>query len=293
MTSGRAQILGEEAVALGAAFDHADSYDAWYFVPLDPRATNHGMLGLNRFLMGDTVGFDIQARSSRAAANALPFPTGAFTLAGLLTFEVWMYGELERFDDVPALLDEIDEISARHGFDQWAIVSATAREVFAAGEAVRRGADAADIVRAAHTLGGYLAMWKTMDQWVFLTYYTTYQGALFAAAGELELARATFEESLAIGERTRMRFYDSETLRQLAAVQEDPTERGATLRAALDLARTQGVAFIELRIAEDLRRETGDPEPLRIAVGRFAESASYAALDAARARVDEGARELG
>jgi hypothetical protein len=87
-----------------------------------------------------------------------------------------------------------------------------------------------------------------------------------------------------------MRFYDSETLRQLALVQEDPTDRAATLRAALDLALTQGIAFIELRIALDLRRETGDDEPLRLAVARFPASASYAVLDDARALVDEAAR---
>jgi hypothetical protein len=289
----RAATLGEEAVALGAAFDRADSYDAWYFVPLDPRASNHGMLAVARFLMGDVAGWDVQARSSRAAANALPFPTGAFTLAGLITFEVWMNIELGLLDAVPLLLDEIDEISARHGFDQWSIVSATQREVYTAMRAAQEGATPEETTRAAHTLGGYLAMWKTMDQWVFLTYYTTCQGTLFAAAGELELARAAFLESLAIGERTRMRFYDSETLRQLAAVQGDPAARRATLHAALDLARTQGIAFIELRIATDLHRETGDDEPLRAAVGRFPESASYAALDEARALVDEPARPPG
>ena len=119
-------------------------------------------------------------------AIALPFPTGAFTLAGFITFEVWMHVELGLDDGVLTLLDEIDEISARHGFDQWAIVASTQREVSNALRAIDRGDDPAEILRLGHTLGGYLAMWKTMDQWVFLTYYTTCQGRLFAEAGERE-----------------------------------------------------------------------------------------------------------
>jgi tetratricopeptide (TPR) repeat protein len=281
----RALALGDEALAMNAAFDREDSYDAWYFVPLDPRASNHGTVALARFLMGDVSGWDAQARSSRATANAVPFPTGAFTLAGLIAFEVWMHSELGLLDAIPGLVDEIEEISSRHGFDQWSIVAATQRELFTALVAVREGSDPETIARYGHTLGGYLAMWKTMDQWVFLTYYTTFQGILFAAAGERELARAAFEESLAISERTGMGFYDAETLRHLAAVTDDPLERVATLRAAIARAQEQGGAFFELRAAADLHRETGDSQPLREAVERFPESASYEALDLARALV--------
>ncbi len=285
----RALTLAEEAIVLGAAFDQVDAYEAWYFVPLDPRVCNHGTVAMARFLMGDVAGWREHVRASRSAAMALPFPTGAFTLAGFITFEVWMHVELGLDDGVLALLDEIDEISARHGFDQWAIVASTQREVSNALRAIDRGDDPAEILRLGHTLGGYLAMWKTMDQWVFLTYYTTCQGRLFAAAGERGLARATFEESLAIGERTGMRFYDAETLRHLAGVQDDPAERLAMLDAALELASEQKVAFIALRVAADLHRETGDDARLRDVVAQFPESASYAALDLARVLVSDRA----
>ena len=250
---------------------------------------NHGTVAMARFLMGDVAGWREHVRASRSAAIALPFPTGAFTLAGFITFEVWMHVELGLDDGVLTLLDEIDEISARHGFDQWAIVASTQREVSNALRAIDRGDDPAEILRLGHTLGGYLAMWKTMDQWVFLTYYTTCQGRLFAAAGERELARATFEESLAIGERTGMRFYDAETLRHLAGLQDDPAERLAMLEAALELASEQEVAFIALRVAADLHRETGDDARLRDVVAQFPESASYAALDLARVLVSDRA----
>ena len=142
------------------------------------------------------------------------------------------------------LLDELDEISARHGFDQWAIVASTSAGGLQ--RATGPSTEAPTQPRSsglAHTLGGYLAMWKTMDQWVFLTYYTTCQGQLFAAAGERRAGPATFEDSLAIGERTQMRFYDAETLRHLALVQDDPAERLAMLQARPRAALSeQGVA---------------------------------------------------
>jgi tetratricopeptide (TPR) repeat protein len=279
----RALALAEEAVALSARLEGADAYDAWFFVPLDPRATSHASVAMCRFLMGDIDGWEQQALASRAAANALPFPSGAFTLAGFITFEVWMNLELCFTEAVPALLDEIEEISARHGFDQWAIVSATQREVFDGLRAAEAGADPAELLRRANLLGGYLAMWKTMETWVFLTYYTTCQGRLYAAAGERALARATYEESLAIGERTQMRFYDAETLRFLAAVQDDPAAEVRLLRDAIQLAQEQGCLLNELRSMIDLFRATGDADALRDAVERFTTRSSYPVLDEARA----------
>jgi hypothetical protein len=243
-----------------------------------------------RFLMGDVEAWQEQTRASRAAANALPFPSGAFTLAGFLTFEVWMHIELGFTDAVPALLDELDEISARHGFDQWSIVSATQREVFDGLQAAERGADPADLVRRANLLGGYLAMWKTMDTWVFLTYYTSCQGQLYAAAGERELARATYEESLAIGRQTQMRFYDAETLRHLAAVQDEPAEGVRLLREAIALAQEQGGLLNELRSTMDLYRATGDAAPLSSTVEWFTATSSYPTLDAARVLLGGAAR---
>jgi class 3 adenylate cyclase/tetratricopeptide (TPR) repeat protein len=286
----RAVELAEAALDLMGSLGGEDDLDAWSFVPLDPRATSHATAAMARFLMGDVEAWQEQIRASRAAANALPFPSGAFTLAGFLTFEVWMHIELGFTDAVPALLDELDEISARHGFDQWSIVSATQREVFDGLQAAERGADPADLVRRANLLGGYLAMWKTMDTWVFLTYYTSCQGRLYAAAGERELARATYEESLAIGRQTQMRFYDAETLRHLAAVQDEPAEGVRLLHEAIALAQEQGGLLNELRSTMDLYRATGDAAPLRSTVERFTATSSYPTLDAARALLGGAAR---
>ena len=46
------------------------------------------------------------------------------------------------------------------------------------------------------------SVWKSIDQWVFTTYYITAQGILHAAAGETELALAAYQEALDIAART-------------------------------------------------------------------------------------------
>ena len=278
----RAQALGEEAIAMGAVFEQTDAYDRWFFVPLDPVAANHGSVAIARFFQGDIIGWRAQMRSATAVASALPFPQGAFSYAGMLSFEVFLAVELGLLEDVERVLDELEEISARYGFDQWAIVATTARQTFGGSQAIERGADPSEILAYANTLGGYLNMWKMVDQWVFTTYYTTMQAQLYAAAGERDLALAAYDESLAIGERTRMRFYDAETLRLRALLHEDPVDRIAGLRAALDLALSQHAVMFELRITHDLHRETGDDGPLRVAVAKFPPSASFGLLDATR-----------
>jgi hypothetical protein len=49
-----------------------------------------------------------------------------------------------------------------------------------------------------------------------------------------------------------MRFYDAETMRRIAHLAPDSDEAVLELRAALELARSQGARPFELRIARDL-----------------------------------------
>jgi hypothetical protein len=49
-----------------------------------------------------------------------------------------------------------------------------------------------------------------------------------------------------------MRFYDAETMRRIAHLAPDTDEAASGLRAALELARSQGARPFELRIARDL-----------------------------------------
>ena len=60
-----------------------------------------------------------------------------------------------------------------------------------------------------------------------------------------------------------MRFYDAETMRRIAHLAPDRDQTVSELRAALDLARSQGARPFELRIALDLHELLGgDADPL-------------------------------
>ena len=77
-------------------------------------------------------------------------------------------------------------------------------------------------------------------------------GALFAAAGDRDQARQLFDDALALAEQTGMHFYDAETNRRIAQLESEPDAQIASLRKALDIARSQGARPFELRISREL-----------------------------------------
>jgi tetratricopeptide (TPR) repeat protein len=278
----------EQALAMQAEFGAA-AYGSWWFTPLDPSVITHTMVAIGHFSVGNVAGTEERFRASRAAADALPFPNGPFSLAGHLSLEVWIASELSDDANVDEALGQIAAISAKYGFDQWSIVAATAGQLWEGLKAARAG-DGEAASRCAHALGGHLMMWKLVDQWVFLTYYLTLQGVLHAAGGETELARACYEEAMELTARTGMGFYEVETRRHAAALISDVDEREMALREALAIAQRQGTAIFELRTALDLERLTGDLEPARTALARISPEARIAVVNEARALVAEGGR---
>ncbi|MDQ2679344.1 MAG: hypothetical protein M3Y51_11415, partial [Actinomycetota bacterium] len=274
--------LAEEALTLQEEFDSPADYGSWWYTPLDPSVLTHTLVAVGHFAVGDVTGTRSQFQAARQAAAALPFPNGAFSLAGHLSLEAWLATELGNDDDRTAAMDQIVDLSTRHGFDQWAIVAATAGQVWEGLQAARAG-DGVGASRAAHTLGGHLMMWKLVDQWVFLTYYLTMQGVLHAAGGEPDLARASLEEAMELSARTGMAFYEVETRRHLAALTDDAVLREAGLREALALADRQGHAVFGLRVALDLERLTGDLEPARVVLAGIHPDAQLGVVAEARA----------
>lgn len=284
-----AAAQAEEAVARTAAFDGAAGYEHLWFIPIDPACSAHGELAIVRMLSGDISGSYLQFAATRDISAGLPFPQNAFTLAGHLSFEVWLRIEVGDLDAAEVALAELADLATRHGFDQWSIVATTQREIL---EGLRRaGGDAEEdrlaVSRHAFALGGYLNMWKMVEQWVFVPCYQTFQGALHAAAGETEAAIAALEDALAISAATGMRFYEVETLRHRANLRTDPAERIAGLLEAIELAQHQGTTLFELRAAMDLNDATGDLDPVRTAVAKFAPDAVNPTLEAARTLVSD------
>jgi hypothetical protein len=99
-----------------------------------------------------------------------------------------------------------------------------------------------------------------------------------AALERVELARQMADE-------TGWRFYDAELLRLRAHTSDDPNARHADLRAAIELAQTQGALIYELRAAADDFELIGEPAraALMDALSRFPSAQTWPELARVRA----------
>jgi hypothetical protein len=172
---------------------------------------------------------------------------------------MWM--EEGRLDRAGEALADLHTSSARHGFDNWELVAATQDAALDGLRAMRSTPSATeDLADQAEVLGAFVELWLGLGLKVLLPFSITTQGALLSAAGDPDGARARYDESLALAADTGMRFYDAETMRRVAHLAPDRDQVIARLRAALDLARSQGARPFEQRIAHDLH-EFEDPRP--------------------------------
>jgi tetratricopeptide (TPR) repeat protein len=263
----------------------ADFTRQW-FVPLDPIVIAQTSEIWSRIMTGDFAGALPLIERARAMSAGLPFPRGPFTLAAFLSFAAWFHFEVGDYEGALRVNAEMAEIAGRHGFDTWAIIAATQREVFVGLEEVRAADgvidDPAAFSALAATIGRYMAMWKMVDQYLFMPYYLTAQAIFHHAAGEEDLAVAALEEARSIAERTGMKFYEPETIRFLARMRATPDEQAVGFRAAIELAQAQGALMYEMHAALDLARVSGDLSEVTRLLGEFPESVSFPALADAR-----------
>jgi class 3 adenylate cyclase len=285
------EILEASAADLTRSLlDEAAVDDVW-FVPNDPTASIHTHLALARFMGGDSAGADAEMARGVAITEALDFPQGPWSRAYGAWLRSWTLTERGEFDQAASAVAELLELGARHGFDSWTMIAMTQQAAIDVTRSVHLPAHSRS-ARPEHaaTLATMVTMWQAVELFVFLPYYLTMTGAALAAADDEEGARSRYEEALALGDRTGMRFYAAETTRRLAHLADDASCRDAQLRSAFDLARAQGARPFELRIALDLHELHGvAARPiLEAAVGRFAPRSSSADLDAARARLASG-----
>jgi hypothetical protein len=84
-----------------------------------------------------------------------------------------------------------------------------------------------------------------------------------------------------------MRFYDAETMRRVAHLERNRDQTVSRLRAALELARSQGARPFELRIALDLHELLGSDIAVLLeqAMRPFSDASRTADLEDARARI--------
>ncbi len=271
-----------------AAMGREDAIAGVWFVPNDPTAAMHVHLALARFMAADVAGAEESLAQARAVAAALDFPQGPWSAAYATWLGSWMWIEAGRLDRADAALAAVRSSSPRHGFDSWELIATTQAEALDARRALQAvPADPAALSAHAETLGGYVDLWQLLGLRVLLPFYLTTIGALLAATGDLDGARARYEESLGLAAQTGMRFYDAETTRRLAHLSSDRDAVASALHEALDLARAQAARPFELRIAldlHDLRAHDARPD-LERALRAFGDGAATADLQEARGRV--------
>lgn len=262
-------------------------YAGTHFLPSDPPASAHAGLALARFMHGDVRGADVQIEAALRRCASIEFPQGPFTAAQTQSYAAWILIERGDLAGAAAAVATVADLAGRHGFDIWALIGATEQATIAALSALEAQPDnSAALAAQAQAVEGLCGTWKMLDVALFLPFFTTVAGRVRAASGDTDGAAARYDETLQFASATGIHFYDAEVLRLRGHLLAGDAAV-AQLRAALDVARSQGAALFELRIARDLvaQDESDALALLGAAVARFAPDAHYPELDDARAVV--------
>jgi tetratricopeptide (TPR) repeat protein len=183
----------------------------------------------------------------------LEFPQGPWSAAYAQWLASWMWIEAGQIGRAEDLVTSILTSSAQHGFDNWEMIAATHMAALEGARLLQAESDEARaLTDRGEAIASMIQLWEALGLRVFLTFYMTTGGALFAAAGDRDQARQLFEDALALAEQTGMHFYDAETNRRIAQLESEPDAQIAGLRKALDIARSQGARPFELRISREL-----------------------------------------
>jgi class 3 adenylate cyclase len=290
--AGRYDRAQEQLEAAGAEVHlvgRDEEVESAWLSPMDPKTSIHLHLSLVRFVRGDRCGAEDQLDQATRLAASLTFPKGPFSEAYVLAYEVWMrleLGDLERADEA---VGRLTSLAGRHGFDNWTLIAVTEETTVQALRALHATpTDPGALTSHAGMVEGLLGAWSQFDMKLMVPFYRTMLGAMVAATGDCESARAHFAASLELAGSTGMHFYDAETLRREAALRATEPEVLAGLRDAQRTARDQGAHVFELRAALDLRALDGSPDDLDAALRHFPADARYPELDRARALVSPG-----
>jgi class 3 adenylate cyclase/tetratricopeptide (TPR) repeat protein len=274
--------------AAAAAVDEMDSAEiegAW-FAPNDPLAGMYAFVALTRFIQGDLTGAETAFAQMERRCQQLRFPHGAFTLCYGRTIEALVRTEAGQFDRAIELTDEVSGRGQQNGFDEWVMVAASARANGCARASLAAGeTDSATLEVHIQALTAVVQAWRAVGISSFLGWYDGALARVLTAAGMKGAARERVDLSLQMADETEWRIYDAELLRLRAHTNDDLDTRHADLRAAIELAKTQGAPVFELRAAADdfeLFGESAQPA-LMDAISRFPADQSWPELARIRA----------
>lgn len=281
---GQFHTAREALESVAARTDVGDGEDeAHWFIPNEPLASIYTHLAAARLVMGDFAGAQTEFDRSARRVERLGFPQGPYSAAYARSYEAWMYIEAGELDRAAAIVAAMAADAQRYGFDAWALIAATQQCTVDGLRALK--ADPATLERHITTMTMLVEAWRAAEVRMFLTFYDSIVARLLSAAGRTDEARARLDAARRLAADTDVHFYDAELLRLRAHTEPEDDARDTCLRDALALARQQGAAIFELRVAADLYRLSGDParDVLAEAVGRFPPDSTWPELARARA----------
>jgi hypothetical protein len=194
--------------------------------------------------------------------------------------------EAGQHDRAIELLVEVADRGHRYGFNEWVMVAASGEAAARAIASVAAGeSDAATLQTHIQTMTAVVEAWRAAGIKAFLGWYEGALVRVLTAAGMNDAARERVELARQVADETGWRIYDAELLRLRAHTFEDPVARHTDLRAAIDLAQTQGALIYELRAAADDFELIGEPAraALMDALGRFPSAQTWPELARVRA----------
>jgi class 3 adenylate cyclase len=274
--------------AAAAAVDDLGSPEiegAW-FAPNDPIGGMYTFVAFTRFVQGDLAGAEAAFAQMESRCEKLRFPHGAFTLCYGRDIDALVRTEAGQHDRAIELLVEVADRGHRYGFNEWVMVAASGEAAARAIASVAAGeSDAATLQTHIQTMTAVVEAWRAAGIKAFLGWYEGALVRVLTAAGMNDAARERVELARQVADETGWRIYDAELLRLRAHTSEDPAARHTDLRAAIDLAQTQGALIYELRAAADDFELIGEPAraALMDALGRFPSAQTWPELARVRA----------
>jgi hypothetical protein len=274
--------------AAAAAVDDLGSPEiegAW-FAPNDPIGGMYTFVAFTRFVQGDLAGAEAAFAQMESRCQKLRFPHGAFTLCYGRDIDALVRTEAGQHDRAIELLVEVADRGHRYGFDEWVMVAASGEAAARAVASVAAGeSDSATLQTHIQTMTAVVEAWRAAGIKAFLGWYEGALVRVLTAAGMNDAARERVELARQVADETGWRIYDAELLRLRAHTFEDPVARHTDLRAAIDLAQTQGALIYELRAAADDFELIGEPAraALMDALGRFPSAQTWPELARVRA----------
>jgi hypothetical protein len=216
----------------------------------------------------------------------LRFPHGPFTLCYGQSIEALVRTEAGQHDRAIELVEQVAARGNQFGFDEWVMVAASAWANTHATASLAAGeTESATLAGHIQSMTVVVDAWRAADMKSFLGWYDAGLARVLLAAGMKDAARERVDLALQMSDDTEWRIYDAELLRLRAHTFDDLHCRHTGLRAAIELAQTQGAPVFELRAAADDFELFGEPARAALvdAISRFPAEQTWPELARARA----------